>query len=137
MESKIEIEEKAEREDAENESIKNDSVEDELKKEFENKSTDIKIELKNGLYENFVDTSKENLKKEEETDTDIKEYVSVKREGNFTRSGYDLVDETEIFKGEENTLIMTQSYTHKFQCIYQLGRYPFDTQVRICLILSM
>ena len=63
--------------------------------------------------------------------------VSVKREGNFTRSGYDLVDETEIFKGEENTLIMTQSYTHKFQCIYQLGRYPFDTQVRICFILSL
>ena len=58
-------------------------------------------------------------------------YVSVRREGNFTRSGYEMVDETEIFKGEENTLIMTQSYTHEFQCIYQLGRYPFDTQVVI------
>ena len=56
-------------------------------------------------------------------------YVSVRREGNFTRSGYEMVDETEIFKGEENTLIMTQSYTHEFQCIYHLGRYPFDTQV--------
>ena len=55
--------------------------------------------------------------------------VSVKRDGEFTRSGYDMVDETEIFKGEENTLIMTQSYTHKFQCNYQLGNYPFDTQV--------
>ena len=58
-------------------------------------------------------------------------YVSVRREGNFTRSGYEMVDETEIFKGEENTLIMTQSYTHEFQCIYHLGRYPFDTQVVI------
>ena len=58
-------------------------------------------------------------------------YVSVRREGNFTRSGYEMVDETEIFKGEENTLIMTQSYTHEFQCIYHLGRYPFDTQVII------
>ena len=55
--------------------------------------------------------------------------VSVKRDGEFTRSGYDMVDETEIFRGEENTLIMTQSYTQKFQCNYQLGRYPFDTQV--------
>ena len=58
-------------------------------------------------------------------------YVSVKREGNFTRSGYEMLDETEIFRGEENTLVMTQSYTHEFQCIYQLGRYPFDTQVLI------
>ena len=58
-------------------------------------------------------------------------FVSVKREGNFTRSTNELVDETEIFKGLENTLIMTQSYTHEFQCVYQLGRYPFDTQVII------
>ena len=56
--------------------------------------------------------------------------VSVIREGNFTRSGYEMVDEAEIFRGDENSLIMTQSYTHEFQCTYQLGKYPFDTQVR-------
>ena len=55
--------------------------------------------------------------------------VWVKREGNFVRSGLDVLDETEIFKGEENSLIMMQSYTHEFQCVYQLERYPFDTQV--------
>ena len=36
----------------------------------------------------------------------------------------------EIFKGAENSLVMVQSYTHKFQCVYQLEKYPFDTQVR-------
>ena len=55
--------------------------------------------------------------------------VRVERRGNFTRSGSEVLDETEVFKGEENSLIMTQSYTHEFQCIYQLERYPFDTQV--------
>ena len=35
-----------------------------------------------------------------------------------------------FFKGQENSLIMTQSYTHEFQCVYQLEIYPFDTQVR-------
>ena len=55
--------------------------------------------------------------------------VRVKREGNFTRSGFEVLDETEVFKGQENSLIMTQSYTHEFQCIYELERYPFDTQV--------
>ena len=39
------------------------------------------------------------------------------------------VDEIEIFSGIENTLIMQQTYTHTFQCIYQLTKYPFDTQV--------
>ena len=55
--------------------------------------------------------------------------VNVKREGNFTRSGYEVLDETYLFKGDENSLIMTQSYTHDFQCVYQLQKYPFDTQV--------
>ena len=39
------------------------------------------------------------------------------------------LDETEIFKGSENSLVMVQSYTHEFQCVYQLENYPFDTQV--------
>ena len=55
--------------------------------------------------------------------------VTVKREGEFTRSSVEEVDETEVFKGEENSLIMQQIYTHEFQCVYQLMKYPFDTQV--------
>ena len=55
--------------------------------------------------------------------------VNVEREGNFTRSGQTVLDETYNFKGKENSLVMTQSYTHDFQCVYQLERYPFDTQV--------
>ena len=57
--------------------------------------------------------------------------VSVQREGKFTRSGMNEVDEAEIFEGADNILIMTQTYTHQFQCKYQLQQYPFDTQVRV------
>ena len=56
-------------------------------------------------------------------------HVVVRREGDFRRSGYEVLDETELFKGEDNSLVMVQSYTHEFQCVYQLERYPFDTQV--------
>ena len=56
--------------------------------------------------------------------------VTVTREGEFTRSGMEEVDEAEIFQGRENRLTMYQTYTHEFQCVYQLTRYPFDTQVR-------
>ena len=51
------------------------------------------------------------------------------QEGHFERSEYDILDEIEIFKGDENSLSMVQSYTHEFQCVYQLDKYPFDTQV--------
>ena len=46
-----------------------------------------------------------------------------------TMRGPDVIDETEIFSGSGNSLVMNQSYTHTFQCNYELARYPFDTQV--------
>ena len=55
--------------------------------------------------------------------------ITVIREGNFKRSDQEVVDETEIFKGGENTLFMQQVYTWQFQCKYDLKDYPFDTQV--------
>ena len=55
--------------------------------------------------------------------------VTVTREGIFTRSGIEEVDEAEIFEGAENRLNMYQTYTWEFQCKYKLQQYPFDTQV--------
>ena len=50
--------------------------------------------------------------------------VTVTREGNFTRSGVEEVDEAEIFEGAENRLTMKQTYTWEFQCKYKLQQYP-------------
>ena len=55
--------------------------------------------------------------------------VNVNREGNFTRSRYEVLDETELFKGWENSLIMTQSYTHEFQCTMQPQRTIRDFRI--------
>ena len=55
--------------------------------------------------------------------------VTVTREGNFTWSSWEEVDEAEIFEGAENSLTMNQTYTREFQCKYKLQRYPFDAQV--------
>ena len=62
--------------------------------------------------------------------------VNVKREGKFTRSGVEEVDEAEIFEGGENALKMTQTYTRQFQCKYRLRQYPFDNQVKSLPIIS-
>ena len=54
--------------------------------------------------------------------------IIVVREGNFTRSDYDIVDETNVFEGKDNKLTFETSYTKIFRCEYQLHMYPFDTQ---------
>ena len=56
--------------------------------------------------------------------------IWVRRE-NPIRLGYSWLDETEIFNGSENSLVMVQSYTHEFQCSFKLQHYPFDTQVNL------
>ena len=55
--------------------------------------------------------------------------VMVQRESNFTSNSLDNIDEAELFKGAENSLIMDQTYTHDFQCVFKLHKYPFDSQV--------
>ena len=60
-----------------------------------------------------------------------KTIVVVNRQGNFTRSTSDIVDEIEIFDGAENNMEMSQTYTHDFQCVFVLKYYPFDTQVKV------
>ena len=66
------------------------------------------------------------------------------RTGNFTRGspqitidsgafpgGLEVLDEVEIFEGDNFVLQMTQTYAHRFQCDFDLGSYPFDTQVKM------
>ena len=56
--------------------------------------------------------------------------VVVRREEeNGVMSGLESVDEIEMFNGSLNSLVMNQTYTHTFQCNYELSHYPFDTQV--------
>ena len=46
----------------------------------------------------------------------------------MTRGGKEVVDEVEVFRGDQNPLVMTQVYTKKFHCQYEFHLYPFDTQ---------
>ena len=58
--------------------------------------------------------------------------ILVEREGKMARrSSLEDIDEAEIFKGSENSLRMEQTYTHAFQCVFELLKYPFDTQVTL------
>ena len=89
--------------------------------------------LPNVIYENT--DQKETTRLGEFGNGEWKTKVVVKREGNSSAGGPHMVDETEIFSGSENTLIMSQTYTHRLQCSYELSHYPFDTQVKFISFL--
>ena len=71
-----------------------------------------------------------NNKNNDDTRSELKNSkFQIKRQGNFTRSNLDTVDEIEIFTGNDNPIVMLQSYTKGFKCQYNLRVFPFDTQV--------
>ena len=65
----------------------------------------------------------------------VKTTLVVSREGEFTRSGLDVADEVEVFRGSDNSLALSQTHSKRFQCQYRLNNYPFDTQVYITSLL--
>ena len=83
----------------------------------------------NTLWLPYVVYDNTDMKEAVQLTEDVKTTVVVTRQGNFTRSAEEVIDETEIFKGRDNTLVMSQTYTKSFQCTYTLQKYPFDTQV--------
>ena len=86
-----------------------------------------KLWLPKVIYENT--DQKESTRLGEFGNGEWETSVVVKKEGSSTLSGLDSLDETEIFTGYGNSLIMSQTYTHTFQCSYRLSTYPFDSQV--------
>ena len=74
------------------------------------------------IYENNKDNSNTHSEMH-------KSSIFVRREGNLKRSGHYDVDETEVFKGDENLIEMIQSFTKDFKCQFNLHFFPFDTQV--------
>ena len=95
------------------------------KKTSLNALTDEEIE---GLWLPYVIYSNTDMKEAVQLNNDVQTTIMVSKEGAFTRSGEDTLDEVEIFEGQENRLSMYQTYTKSFQCQYRLQRYPFDTQ---------
>ena len=57
--------------------------------------------------------------------------IHILRQGNYSTNHNDLTELNEalVFQGAENSLKMDQMYTKPFECIIQLTKYPFDTQV--------
>ena len=57
--------------------------------------------------------------------------LTITREGEFVRSTPEVVEEINIFTGQENRLTFQQVFAKTFKCQYELQLYPFDTQVRL------
>ena len=67
----------------------------------------------------------ENTENNDATRGDKDTEVTITREGEFIRSDYDVLEEKNIFKGDQNRITFQQVYTKKFKCEYQLQLYQF------------
>ena len=70
-----------------------------------------------------------NTEDSESTKGDYDTEVTVTKEGNFTESPLEVMEEINIFEGRDNRITFQQVYSKTFKCVYQLQLYPFDTQV--------
>ena len=52
--------------------------------------------------------------------------VAITRQGTFSRSSAEVVDEMEVFQAEENKLVLEERLGVEFECTLNLKRYPFD-----------
>ena len=48
----------------------------------------------------------------------------------------DILDKTEVYRGDENPITLSRIYRKEFICIYQIAWYPFDTQ-RCRILISL
>ena len=70
----------------------------------------------------------DNTDKKIRTTTDSESVIFVKRQGNFTRNSMEIVDNTYVFEGQANPLIMNRVYETQWICDYEMNWFPFDTQ---------
>ena len=54
--------------------------------------------------------------------------VEIQRKGKGTPKPITDLDEGQIFKGDENDLILTALQEDYFFCLFELSEFPFDTQ---------
>ena len=81
----------------------------------------------NKLWIPFVVFS--NTENSEFTEGNKETEVTISREGDFTESSLDIVEEINIFEGSQNRITFQQIYSKTFRCLYELQLYPFDSQV--------
>ena len=70
-----------------------------------------------------------NTEKSESTKGNDETEVTISREGDFAESAVNVMEEINIFDGNQNRITFQQIYSKTFKCLYQLHLYPFDTQV--------
>ena len=96
------------------------------KEESLNALTDAEIKT---LWLPYVIYANTDMKEAVQLELGLKTTIVVAKKGKFTViDDFSVLDETEIFEGRDNPIAMYQTYTKRFQCKYNLQRYPFDTQ---------
>jgi hypothetical protein len=60
---------------------------------------------------------------------DEKSVITIARTGQSEPSGLEQLHNNFVYRGKENTLILTRVYTTSFTCKFDMTYYPFDMQM--------
>ena len=74
-----------------------------------------------------------NTEKKTETRIDEKSRIVVEKKGRYTLSPMEDMEEIAYYKGSENPLRYWRDFYLRFNCLFELQSYPFDSQ--LCTIL--
>ncbi len=77
-----------------------------------------------------------NTNDKEESLNDDKAFVSIARKGQSKLSPNSDLHKYQIFKGSDNPITITRSYSKNFICEFDMAYYPFDTQVCSIIIVT-
>jgi hypothetical protein len=70
-----------------------------------------------------------NTENKDVTNLSSNSHLKISRFGNYSRSKLEVVEEFNIFKGEDNSVLWTEDYSKSLKCVFNLGMFPFDKQV--------
>ena len=62
------------------------------------------------------------------TINDAKTFTNVKKSGGYTRNPQWELSNNFLYKGAENTIVMSRNYDQEFICKFDIAWYPFDIQ---------
>ena len=78
----------------------------------------------------------ENTEDKPITSVDEKTSITIRKQGSFSLSKVEDVENQQFFQGRDNSMTMTRFYNIRFICNYEMQWYPFDIQ-RCQLKLAM
>ena len=60
---------------------------------------------------------------------DAKTFIAIDQQGSFRWIAENVLNNVFLYRGDENTVLMSRNYAEEFICDFDIALYPFDSQI--------